>query len=284
MMTRTKRDLMSRKARKLARKLLIIASNKGGQGKSLLGQLAADHAFLHAAPLGVAQIDNQNRLARSLGRKVLTIDSLPGSARRDPGAEARAFTPLYAMIEKAAQKEANVLIDVGANQAGRFIAWAGLVDLPEDLMTWGFETIVMTPYVAEAEGIRQGGRTAEAMLECLPDARLVLIENERDGLVADLHPASDGAAAYREAIEPLKGRATVLRMPAVEGNSWRLFEAAHCRPVQVAGMPVEKVMALTGLPRPEAKIARGDVAAFAGIVFAELDRILLWSNGEDNNV
>ncbi|KAB0678444.1 hypothetical protein [Aureimonas leprariae] len=283
-MTRTKRDMMSRKARKLALKLIIVASNKGGQGKSLVSQLTADHAFLHGTPLGVAQIDNQARLARSLGRQVLTIDSLPGSARRDPGAEARAFTPLYAMIEKAAQRQANVLIDVGANQAGRFIAWAGLVDLPEDLATWGFEAIAMTPFVAEAEGIRQGGRTAAAMLECFPDARLVLIENERDGLVADLHPASDAAAAYREVIEPLKNRASVLRMPAVEAGSWRLFEGAHCRPVQVAGMAIEKVMSITGLPRPEAKIARGDVAAFAGIVFAELDRVLLWQNREDGDV
>lgn len=283
-MTRMKRDLMTRKARKLALKLIIVASNKGGQGKSLVSQLTADHALLHGAPLGVAQIDNQARLARSLGRKVLAVDAVPSTARRDPGAEARAFTPLYGMIEKAAQRRANVLIDVGANQASRFIGWAGLVDLPEDLTVWDFETIVLTPYVAEAEGIRQGGRTAAAMMECIPDARLVLVENERDGMFADLHPASDAAAAYREAIEPLKSRAAVLRMPAVEGNSWRIFEAAHCRPVQVAGMPVEKVMALTGLPRPEAKIARGDVAAFAGTFFAELDRVLLWPNGENGNV
>lgn len=78
-------------------------------------------------------------------------------------------------------------------------------------------------------------------------------------------------------IAPLKAQSTTLRMPAIEAGSWRPFEASRCRFVQVAQMPVEKVMALTGLPRPEAKIARGDVAGWTATVFEELDRVLPWS-------
>ncbi|MDH8436880.1 hypothetical protein, partial [Klebsiella variicola] len=78
-----------------------------------------------------------------------------------------------------------------------------------------------------------------------------------DGEFAHLHEASDAATLYRASIEPLMDRATLLRMPVIEAGSWRPFEAAHCRLMDVPMMPIRKVMALTGLPRPESKIARG---------------------------
>jgi hypothetical protein len=273
-MTKLKRDLMSGTA---SPHLIIVANAKGGQGKSLVSLAVADHAYLHESPLGVAQVDAQHRLAYALGRSVLTIVPIAADARRDPAAEARSFTPLYNMIEKGAGRGASVLVDIGANQAVRLAHWSGLVDLAEDLALWKVETTLIVPYVSEAEGMRQAAQTATLLLDRIPEGRLVLVENERDGRFDQLHAASDAASVHRTMISPLKERATVLRMPAVEAGSWRPFEAARCRLVQVAQMPVEKVMNLTGLPRPEAKIARGDVAGWTATVFEELDRVLPWS-------
>ncbi|MBE7734516.1 P-loop NTPase family protein [Devosia faecipullorum] len=262
--------------------VIIIANEKGGQGKSLTGLAVADYAHLCQIQLGVAQIDNQARLSKALDRKVLTIDAVPGNARRDPAAEARSFTPLYGFLQKDVKANASILIDVGANQALRLAHWSGLVDLEEDLAAWGFKTVIVVPFVAEAEGIRQAGKTAELLGKAFTNAHLVLIENGRDGSFEALHPASDTALAYREVIEPLKSSASVLTMPAVEAGSWRLFEAGNSRLIHVAGMPIGKVMALTGLPQPKAKISRGDVAAWAGTFFAELDRVLPWNQGGDD--
>jgi hypothetical protein len=257
-------------------RLITVANDKGGQGKSLVSLAVADHAHLHEAGLGVAQVDTQLRLARALGRKVLTIEPVARDARRDPSADARAFTPFYSLLEKASGRCASVLLDVGANQVERFVTWAGLVDLEEDLVAWSVGTTILVPFVAEGEGIRQAGHTVGLLVERFPAAQVVLVENERDGCFSRLHPASDAANAYRSAIEPVKARAVTLRMPAIEAGSWRAFEAAGCRLVDVPQMSVEKVMSLTGLPRPVAKIARGDVAAWAAIFFAELDRVLPW--------
>jgi len=121
----------------------------------------------------------------------------------------------------------------------RWIAnWASIVELDEDLAAWGFETTIMVPFVAESEGIRQAAATAEALLQRFPRAKLVVVQNERDGEFAHLHEASDAAAVYRESVEPLLDRATLLRMPAIEAGSWRPFEAAHCRLMDVPLMPV----------------------------------------------
>lgn len=262
---------------------IVNANEKGGQGKSFCSLAIKDYATLCGVPLGVAQIDSQDRLAKALAHKVLTIEAVTGSARRDPAAETRSFTPLYDFLQRAARTGAGVLLDTGANQAHRFANWAGLVELQDDLDAWGVETIVIIPFVAEAEGIRQAAHTASLLLEVLPRAQLVLVENARDGGFSGLHPASDTAIAYHECIEPLTSQAKVLAMPAVEAGSWRLFEAANARLIHVAGMPVEKVMTLTGLPRPEAKIARGDVAGWAGAFFLELDRVLPWARQGGGN-
>lgn len=260
-----------------ASQLVIMANDKGGQGKTLASLLVADHAHLHNAPLAIAQVDAQHRLARAVGRRVLTIPTVSREARRDPTADARSFTPFYHMLERVGARGANCLLDIGANQVGRFANWAGIVELDEDLKAFGFETTVMLPFVAEGEGIRQAAATADALLERFPHAKLVLIHNERDGEFAHLHEASDAAAVYRASIEPLMDRATLLRMPAIAAGSWRPFEAAHCRLMDLPLMPLRKVMALTGLPRPESKISRGEVAAWTIDVFHELDRVLNWA-------
>lgn len=260
-----------------ASQLVIVANEKGGQGKTLVSLLTTDHAFLHDAPLAVAQIDSQRRLARTIGRNVLTIAAVPVEVRRDPTADARAFTPLYALLERVGGRGANCLLDIGANQVGRFANWAGLVELAEDLEEWNFETTIMVPFTAEGEGIRQAAETVAMLLPRLPQARLVLIQNERDGEFANLHDSSDAAAIYRASIEPLLDRATLLRLPAIAAGSWRPFEAGHCRLVDVPMMPVRKIMALTGLPRPESKISRGDVAGWTAFAFGEFDRVLNWA-------
>ncbi len=257
--------------------LIIMANDKGGQGKTLASLVVADHAHLHDAPLAIAQVDVQHRLARTVGRNVLTIPAVPRESRRDPTADARSFTPLYHMLERVSARNANCLLDIGANQVGRFANWAGIVELDEDLEAWRFETTVMIPCVAESEGIRQAAMTADALLQRFPRANLVFVQNERDGEFAHLHEASDAASIYRTSIEPLLDRATLLRMPVVEAGSWRPFEAAHCRLMDVPLMPIRKVMALTGLPHPESKIAKGEVAAWTSVVFGELDRVLNWA-------
>ncbi|MGO4286476.1 AAA family ATPase [Bosea sp. TAB14] len=252
----------------------IIAQDKGGEGKSLTALALADRAQLSSVPIGIVQVDDQGRLPLLLGPDVVTIRIDPRLARRDPSAELRAFTPLYETIEQTSTVGGLTIIEFGANMASRGALWAGMVDLDEELREMGTTPLIITPVGATAESLRLGARAAHAFLDKLPTARIALIENERDGLIQKLHPASDAAAAYRDEIVPLMAGATVLRMPLVEGASWRVFEAAGVRPVDVVSMAVSDIMALTGLPKPEAKIARGDIAAWTSVVCDEFDKLI----------
>lgn len=254
--------------------VIIIAQDKGGEGKSLTALALADRAHLSGVPTGIVQVDDQGRLPLLLGPNVVTVKIDPRQVRRDPSAEQRAFTPLYETIEQISAAGGLTIVEFGANMAARGALWAGMIDLDEELREMGATPVIVSPVGATAESMRLGARAAKAFLDKLPDAHLALVENERDGLIERLHPASDAAAAYRDEILPLRSRARVLRMPLIEGASWRVFEAAGVRPVDVVSMPVTDIMALTGLPKPEAKIARGDIAAWMSVICDELDKLI----------
>lgn len=246
--------------------LVIVAGEKGGVGKTLTSLALVDIFRLHDAPLQVLQIDQQARLSRALGGEVTTIRVDGKLARRDPASAARAYTPIYDAVEQIGSAAPSVLVDVGANEGTGFSQWLGLVDLAADVEEWGTRVLVVAPFVAESEAIRQAGNTTRMLLEQLPTADLLLLENERDGRIVELHPACDASKAYVRQIAPLKRRARGLSMPMIEAGSWRPFEAAGCRPLDVVAMSVAQVMEVTGLPRAEAKIVRGDVAAWFAVL------------------
>ena len=259
----------------------IITQDKGGDGKSLLGHALSERVRIAGVPLGVVEVDTQGKSLSILGPHVVSIATDAKMARRDPSVALRALTPLYDTLETMAKTSGLTVVEFGANEASRGALWAGMVDLQEDLSTLGVEVFVITPFTAQAESMRRGAKSASSFLEVLPHARLVLIENQRDGAVSDLHPASDAAEAYRTSIMPLAKNAVTLRMPMIEAGSWRPFEARGARLVDAVTMPIDEIMKVTGLPRPEAKMIRGDVAAWCSEMFSEFDKLIAFEG--DNN-
>ena len=252
----------------------IITQDKGGDGKSLVAHALSERARIAGIPIGIVEVDAQGKSLSVLGPHVVSIATDAKVARRDPSAALRALTPLYETLEATAKSGGICVVEFGANEASRGALWTGMVDLQEDLSALGVEIFVITPFTAQAESMRRGAKSATSFLEVLPEARLVLIENQRDGAVGDLHPASDAAEAYRTSILPLAKNAITLRMPMIEAGSWRPFEARGARLVDAVTMPIDEIMKVTGLPRPEAKMIRGDVAAWCSEMFSEFDKLI----------
>jgi hypothetical protein len=65
----------------------------------------------------------------------------------------------------------------------------------------------------------------------------------------------------------------------IEAGSWRPFEQNHFRLIGVGTMEIPEIMDLTGLSRPEAKLARGDVLAFFAQMEEELSKLLPFGEG-----
>lgn len=259
----------------------IVAQDKGGDGKSLTAHALAERGRVAGVGTGIVEVDSQGRSLGVLGPDVVTISIDPKVMRRDPSAALRALTPLYAVIETTCKAGGLTVVEFGANEAQRGAMWAAMVDLQDEIEAFGAQCLVLTPFTRQAESMRRGASAAKSFLDAIPKAQLVLIENERDGVVADLHPSSDAASTYRNCIAPLMTQGTTIRMPKIEADSWSPFESAGVRFMDAVMMPVEEVMTLTGLPRPEAKIIRGDVAAWCSVMFREFDKIIAFGDVAD---
>jgi hypothetical protein len=253
------------------RRAIVVANEKGGVGKSTLALAIADKLAIAGHSPAVVQIDRQKRLSAALGQDVITIASDPKAARADPSKELARFSPVLDAVERA-DAAAPILIDIGAGEVGRFSEWAALVDLDEEFGEFGFHPVIFVPFTAEAEAMRQAHWTVERLTAAIPRANVVLTENQRDGRVADLHPASAAWQEWIDKLRPAAERNALIVMGAIPGGSWRYFEAAGSRFIDVVDLDTPAAMRLSGLPRAEAKIARGDVAQWLVALFAELDR------------
>ncbi len=251
----------------------IIANDAGGVGKSLLALTLADWARFAGLKTRVVQVDDQGRLPALLGPGVVTIKIDPAEARRDRTVEQRAFTPIYDVMAAGAEEGALTIVELGANMAGKTALWLGMAGIAEELEKMGSAPILFTPYTTNAESMRLGARAASGILRALPAVH-VMVENERDGRVDQLHKASPATSVYREEIAPLLESAVSMRMPSMLGQSWLPFESGSIRVLDAMQMTVDQVMQRSGLPLPEAKMARGDVAAFAGRCFDQFDRLV----------
>jgi hypothetical protein len=251
-----------------------IVSDKGGIGKSLLAKAMAEWLRLHNVPCSVVEVDTTGQSLRGLTDDVVSIAMDQRAARRDPASVWRALTPLYLAIERTSQARGMTIVEFGANEAARGALWVAMTDLQEELDQLGTSTLIMTPYTCQAEAMRRGVQSATAFMEALPKARLMLVENERDGRICDLHPSSEAATVNRKLIGPLAAKAATVRMPAIVADSWAPFEAANIRLMDAVRMPVREIMSITGLPLPEAKIVKGDVAAWCDSMFEAFDAFI----------
>lgn len=256
--------------------LIMIACGKGGVGKTLLTTTAYGLiAALHAREVEVIQIDSQDRLARTLNAPVVSvaIDDLK-ETRSDVAAGIKAFRPIGEAIDRAAQNGGTVLIDFGATQVDRALSFFELSDFADDLRDMKFETHVLVPVVAEPEALSQAAKAICRFREVLPEASLTLVENRRDGRLAAIESGTESYRIADKELLPALGRDRVVVMPKVEGGSWALFERHFLAPLDVVAMDVAEVMKVTGLPRAEARIARGDIAAYLAHMNRELEALL----------
>jgi hypothetical protein len=263
--------------------LLVVASGKGGIGKSLLSLAIADLFELNDRPLRLFQLDDQQRLEKAVGQSVVSLDiQTLKLARRDPTAITKVFDPLYRGIESLVGSADTLLLDVGATQIGNLTDYAGLIDLEEDLRMFGLTGYVFIPAVAEPESLRQACRAIGQFRSTLPSLTPVFVENLRDGRLEELSTASQAGQLYADDLIPLLDGLTRISMPLIEAGSWRPFEQNHCRLIGVGTMEIPEIMDLTGLSRPEAKLARGDVLAFFAQMEEELSRLLPFGEGVES--
>lgn len=256
--------------------LVVVASGKGGVGKSTLATLVADLWTLEGHRFQPFQVDDQRRLGAMLGARVGTIVPDFEAAMLGPRALTGPFAPLYNACAECARTGASVLLDVGANRVELTALWARKAELQEDLESWGMGTLVLVPAPVESEALRQAGRTMQAFAEALPQATIAFVENRRDGSLAEQRPRSEAVQLWRDEVAPLlaEPRRHHLVMPLIEADAWSAYENHALRFIKAMSLPPAEAAILLGEEVSEAKIMRSAVTAFVRAMRAELASVI----------
>jgi hypothetical protein len=98
------------------------------------------------------------------------------------------------------------------------------------------------------------------MENALPSARLIYVENQRFSRISDLNRGSGALATFQRLIKPALATTPSLVIPRIGGNSYERFEQQRISFGGVALMEISQIMAVTGLCKADAKIARGDIS------------------------
>ena len=240
----------------------ISLGGKGGIGKSMFSLAYLDLCELNGVGVDVMQLDDQARLEKSLKRQIVSLDLRTAKrARQDPKALTKTFAPLHEALVNLKQVGRSLHLDVGATQQHSLFDYAGLVALDEDLQDFGVTGIAFIILTADAEAIGQAARALDSVQSILSSLHAVLVVNERDGSANDLPHDSGARREYDTLVAQHHLGGPVVRMPLIPAGSWQSFERHSMRFLDVVAMDTQNVMSATGLSRPEAKLARGDVQA-----------------------
>ncbi len=240
----------------------IVLSGKGGVGKSLFSLAYLDLCELNGVAVDIMQLDDQSRLERAVKRPVVSLDMRTAKrARQDPTALTKTFSPLYKSLESMNTTARSLHLDVGATQQLPLFDYAALVALDEDLREFGITGIAFVVATSDPQSIEQAARSLDGLSTVLPSLQPILVLNERDGSFDQLPIASDALRIYTDLLEPKLAMVPTVRMPLITAGSWQWFERKSLRLLEVVAMDTPSVIAATGLSRPEAKLARGDVQA-----------------------
>ena len=252
---------------------IAIENGKGGVGKSTLAQLLIEYLLFKLLLPFVVQVDAQARLAELNAFEVSTVASSPELVRADPSQQLSRFAVITDRAEQGGLSGRPVIVDIGANEDKNFAFWAQQCELDADLDEFGLRPVVFVVFTAEQEAIEKAAEAIASVGRALPSAHLVLVENQRFGSIEQLHPASSARRAYEERLSLSASSASHIVMPKIPANSYARFEPHRLSFSRVVQMSPAEITEITGLPRADAKICRGDVAFFLTTMFDQFDQI-----------
>ncbi|WP_193337164.1 P-loop NTPase family protein [Devosia beringensis] len=256
-----------------------VMNGKGGVGKSTLAQILIEWwLFKMLHPL-VVQVDAQARLSELNSFEITSVASTPELMRANPAEQLSRFAVITDKAEAGGKASQPVLVDIGANEDLNFAFWAQQCEFSADLEEFGYQPVIFVVFTAEQEAIEKAVDAVRAAQRALPMGHVVLVENQRFNAIDQLHPASSARQAF-ERLMAAAPSASYIVMPKIAGDSYARFEPHRLSFSKVVQMTPSEITAVTGLPRADAKICRGDVAFFLGSMFQQLDDLFVGGDHE----
>lgn len=253
--------------------LALFASQKSA-GKTHAATFLADALVVNNIKFQAFQVDDQKRFSHMIGEQVVDLRPDPDKLISDPTLVTRALTPIYEAARLAVANKSVVLLDTGANEVENVANFFKAVEFEEDAQSWNLPVLVFVPFlVLDPESTSQSAFTLRRLIDALPSARVVLVENHFGGSPERLVPGSLARGNYDALLKLGKGLDRII-MPAMAREYWSPFEGAGIRFIKAMSMSPDEGSALLGRSSAEVKIMRREVALFWRAMHAQLSQII----------
>lgn len=243
-------------------------------GKTTAAVFIADVLAINNIAFEAFQVDDQKRFGHMIGSKVIDLRPDPDKLIGDPTLLSRALTPIYDAAMRAVTSKTAVIIDTGANEVEVVANLCKAVELDEDARAWGLPILVFVPfYSLDPESTAQAIFTLRRMIDALPSARFILIENHFGGSPERLVDGSLAQTNY-DALLKLAKLMDRIVMPSIPREYWAPFEGAGVRFIKVLSMSPDEGSKLLGRSVAEFKIMRREIAIFWRTMHAQMAQII----------
>lgn len=256
----------------------VLTAAQKSAGKTHLLLTVADLMAINGYRFSAFQVDDQKRLAEMLGEKVIDLRPDPDRLIEDPTLMTRALTPFYEACRRAIPDKTSVLLDCGANETEAVANFLRDVDLDEDAVAWKLPVVVLCPFYAEAECLRQSAYSVARISSAVPSARIVLVENRFGGSVERITPGSITYQAYRELLSVAKDADRIV-MPGIAKEYWAPYEGAGLRFIKAIATDPETASRLLKKEVGEVKVMRAQITRYFRAMHAQLSPILSLPKG-----
>ena len=264
---------------------------KSAIGKTTVIRCLADLLDATGAPWRGVSVDRSERLPdRYPGRFDRILLPTDRDGRLDPYARTRAFAPLDQEIEALAENGGALLADIGSGEyPGAMLENAARTRQASLLKRCGVSITAMIVTTSDSVVMADAPRLAEAVLEVLPDARIVVVLNEKGGEFK-FDKASEAHKVWVRDLEPLLAKHQSLTIPAMPLGTWDPYEDRGLRYSDVGLLDPaaniadeKKLIGWSREPRSLAVARQGDVAEWLHGAWQALAAIIQTNVGEGND-
>lgn len=266
----------------LTKNIFSSFSLKSNAGKSTVIRCAADYLTEMGRPWSGVSVDRSDRLPDRYPEKVISVKFPADSEGRiDPYARTRVFAALDERVEQLASDGGTVLLDIGSGEyPGAVLDHASRARLSGLLKRSGIAFTAFVVTTNDAVMMADVPRLASAILQVLPDARIVLTLNQKTGPFKFFN----GSAAHKvwvRDMEPLVAKFATVTIPGMPAGTWDPYEDQSLRFSQVALLDPEnsiddekQLMAWTREGRGLAVARQGDVAEWLHGAWRSLSKVM----------
>jgi hypothetical protein len=251
--------------------LIFSLGVAGGIGKSLNADIVATLYRIARVPTKMVRLESGARREEFPGDAFIDLDAFT-EVQSMLGGVAAYFDPAWTLIEATLAEGGTAIVDAGANSHDKLLKLAEETGLSQLVAARGGQVYAMVVVTRDPDLIRQSVDLVTDLCERMPEARIIIVMNERAG--AFVNDATREGRSYREELTPLLKRYPHVKMTLAGAKSIAAFASSRRSIPEIMAATDDELRQWSGLPLLSARSCQTHISAFWDNFASQLQKVL----------